>query len=162
MRASLRAVIPACEAAADYLQRRGRDKEAEIYIERAAEQDELFAAASEERASIDEDDAFLPHELPSETEDSVRQSVLRHGWIERAYLVRKRLRYFSEWPLYVLVVTPKKTRRRGSAAPVAALVETLAGQLDLPGEVAVILPGRKSRLESRVAKVEDAALLGGG
>ena len=40
--------------------------------------------------------------------------------------------------------------------------KTLAGQLDLPGEVAVILPGRKSRLESRVAKVEDAALLGGG
>ena len=59
------AVLPACELAADFLVRRGRDVEARPYAERAAHRRELLEREHEERSSPGGDARYRPALAPA-------------------------------------------------------------------------------------------------
>ena len=79
--------------------------------------------------------------------------------LDRAYLVRKAVRYLPEVPMYVLLAIPRRRRRRQAVGLNRALVHELVSKLDgIPHEVLVVVPARPRRFEPRVRQIPGAAL----
>jgi Zn-dependent protease with chaperone function len=159
MDASVRAVIPACEAAASYLEEKGRDEEARRYRERAAEHARILEAAADERAHFTSEDDVLPHDLPADDLATIQHAVAQCPAVDRAYLVRKAVRHLPEIPFYVLLAVPRRRLRRKEAGFNRALVHELVTKLDeIPHELLVVVPARPRRFEPRLRQIPGAAL----
>ncbi len=95
-------IIDACDRIHAFLMARGREKEALAYYERGERRAELLENAKAERDSVSPDDRFLPHGLGQEDLDAVTSQLARYQQLRRAYLVRKEVKLFPEFPQYVL------------------------------------------------------------
>lgn len=147
-----------CEEIYLFLKRNERDAEAEQYRKRLEEHADKVDEAEEERQRITPRDSFLPHGLtPAQLEELVRQ-LARYARIKAAYLVRKEVRLFAEYPCYVLGVVPKhgfwevSPQRRD-----LELVPQLANELTFDGELRIfVLIDEAKPLEKAFRKVEGA------
>jgi hypothetical protein len=72
---------------------------------RKTEQYRTLAGADQERSQLTLQDRFEAHDLDAMLLHQLRQQLQRYP-IRRASLVKKRLRFFPEQPLYVLLVEP--------------------------------------------------------
>ncbi len=155
-----RAIAMTSEAAAPgnallyaFARRQGRMREAAEYRERAKKAEHVDEAGRRERADIGPQDSFLPHDLPADELTRFRGQLGQFAQVGRAYLVRKKVKYLADKPLYVLAVLPT-----GGGGP--ELAARLGPKLAFPGEtVLLVLVGDLKKLEGPIAKVPGALLL---
>ncbi len=95
----------ACDRIHGYLMSRGREKEALVYYDRGERRAELLERAKAERDSVSPADTFVPHGLAAEDLEAVTRQLDRYPQLHRAWLVRKDVQLFPEFPQYVLGVT---------------------------------------------------------
>jgi len=104
MELDARWIIDACDRIHGYLMSRGREKDALPYYERGERRAELLEQAKAERDSVSARDVFLPHGLAREDLDAVTEQLSRYPKLHKAYLVRKVVKLFPDFPQYVLGV----------------------------------------------------------
>lgn len=115
--------------------------------------------ASLEREGADDDDTFFPHEVSAEWVDNIRNQLYRYPEIKRAYLVRKKLEYFSEVPYYVLAVDAQYSGLNGLELRDELAMNLLNG-LDMPGRYCVCaFDFTTKKLQSKIEAIESAAIL---
>lgn len=97
--------LRASEWIADFLYRRGREDDAQPYIERARTAKKIVAEAEEERAALTTADRFEAHGLSDEVLNEVRKSLAKQPRIAKAWLARKALKHHpDENPVFGLAV----------------------------------------------------------
>ncbi len=132
-------IIDACDRIHGYLMSWGREKEALAYYDRGERRAELLEQAKAERDSVSPKDTFLPHDLSPEDLDAVTDQLARYQRLHRAYLVRKEVKLFPDFPQYVLGVAIRfpwyeyVSRRR-----LNNLHLRIAGELEFPFPAIVI------------------------
>lgn len=159
------AVLPACELAIQFLESQGRQAEAEKYRRRAESQAEVYEQAMVERGGVDVDDELEPANLDDEVLAQIREVVSRHPEVRTAYVVRKRLRHLAdEYPLYVLALIPAKRWRQlwkeadADEKDESTLADRVAGDLDLPVDLQVIVPGPRAGMDERLERIPGATV----
>ncbi len=134
------AVIPACQLASSYLERRGNHKESMRYRVKAQRQRQQLLDAEAERSAIKPGDSFEPHGLPAEVIDGIAGQLASSPDVQAAYLVRKKVQVLTGVPCYALVVIPHRawyeldTERRNQA-----LLEKLRTTLTLPKDTYILI-----------------------
>lgn len=160
MAADLGLVQPACNSAHAFLMRAGRSGEAEQFWRRLQEHGDLIASAQEERsaAAVRPGDVFLPHGLGEEAIQALGEALRRYRDIERAYLVRKKVRILPDDPLYVLALVPDLSWVKNQAAnPVADLIDRLAKDLVFPGDgIVLTFEGSYKKLRKPIGSIPGA------
>jgi Zn-dependent protease with chaperone function len=147
-----------CESIYLFLKRNEREAEAEQYRKRLEEHADKVDDAAEERQRITPRDSFLPHGLtPTQRDDLVRR-LARYARVKAAYLVRKEVRLFTEYPCYVLGIVPRhgfwevKFQQRD-----LELVPQLENELAFDGDLRIfVLIEEAKPLEKAFRKVEGA------
>lgn len=154
------AVLPSCEVAYGYLFRRGRDEEAQAYLDRAKRQAALLEGAHEERSRVTVDDRLEPANVPADVRESLRKAISLHEEVAEAYLVRKRTEHFDDThPFFVLAVLPRsavRTARKEARDDVEPLESRVQRVLSFPHELVVVKVGSGSSLAKRFAEAAGA------
>lgn len=97
--------LRASEWIADFLYRRGREEDAQPYIERARAAKKIAAEAEEERAALTAADRFEAHGLSDDVLTELRESLAKQPRIAKAWLARKVLKHHpDENPVFGLAV----------------------------------------------------------
>ncbi len=143
--------LSACQAAYAFLAERGRESEAQRYVERARNYQATVEAAQLERQSYTLGDPLEPHGLEEVTLAPLREQLARLPQVGAAFLVRKRVRLLPEHPVWVLGV-----RARRNLSGTDALQEKLAKVLEFPGDFFVFVFGR-GQAKRRVEEFERVA-----
>lgn len=122
-----------------------------------------WAQAVEERSRLTPQDQFEAHDLDSMRLRQLQTQLGAYG-IDRAYLVKKRLRFFPEQPLYILLVRPHQA---DTQAVLATLGTQIAQELKFYGELLVRLttetePELVVQIQAQAPQELLAAALGGG
>jgi Zn-dependent protease with chaperone function len=120
---------PADEAIFEYLRRKGRDKEAEIYLEAIEKQYETIDSARQERAGFAPTDGYLQDVLPPENLEKVLKTLSYHEEIKAAYLVRKSVEHLPEIPFHVLCLDVKVPRFKFGGVSSENVLEAVANQV---------------------------------
>jgi len=132
-------IVDACDRIHGYLMSQGREKDALVYFDRGERRAELLERAKAERDSVSPKDTFLPHALSREDLDAVADQLSRYPRLQRAYLVKKGVKLFPDFPQYVLGVSIRfpwyeyVSRRR-----LNNLHLKIAGELEFPFPAIVI------------------------
>ena len=123
----------------NFLRRKGRDDEAEKYLEEIEKQYETIELAQKERASVLPDDRFESPDLPPEKIEPIRQFLTYHEEIQNAYLVRKAVNYMPEIPFYVLCLDVKVSKFKFGGVSSENVLEAVANQVGNLGVGFVLL-----------------------
>jgi Zn-dependent protease with chaperone function len=131
--ADRKAVIPACQLASSYLERRGNHKESMRYRVKAQRHRQQFLDAEAERSTIKPGDSFEPHGLSAEAIEGITGQLASKPDVSAAYLVRKKIQLPTDAPCYVLVIIPHRAWYELDAESCnQALLEKLRTTLTLP------------------------------
>jgi Zn-dependent protease with chaperone function len=155
MRKDLDYLMPGCEIVYGFLKERGRDDEARPYYKRAAEYARTLELAAAERSTLPFADVYLDHGLAGSQVAAMRGQLARHPEVAEAYLVRKRVEYLRNRPLFVLCISVRRPWYRysspGTDEPITARI---AGGMEFPGETLVIpLSGDNAKMKRFLKKV---------
>lgn len=152
-------VPPACEVIVEYLRSRGRDAEAQPYVERYREHRQREHARRTERNKIRTTDEYAPHSLTAESYATLKQELAKRADVEAAYVVRKVLPS-GEPPVHVVGVK-RRTRIfsfEGSNAD-SKLINALAHEITLANDVLYISVGGKQKSFAKLfARVQGSRL----
>ncbi|MBW3622353.1 MAG: M48 family metalloprotease [Armatimonadetes bacterium] len=153
-------VLEGCGFIYAFLRREGRSEEAEGYRQRATGHMDRLDEAQAERARFGPKDEYLPHGLPEEELQKIRVQLERYESIREAFLVRKAVKQFEEYPVYLLgISTDAKWYKYTSETDAARLVQQLVGEMDFPGETfVVILTGEYGWLKTVMRNTEGAQI----
>lgn len=139
MAKDLNTVIDGCQLIYSFLQKQGREEEADHYRQRAEKHYELLLLAKQERSGVRASDRFEPHGLSAEAEAQLRQQLARYPEVKEAYLVRKAVQYFPQKPFYVLGVRRKRSLlERDEQVLDQKLLNHLAKELKFSGETWIV------------------------
>jgi Zn-dependent protease with chaperone function len=139
MQLDMRSISAGCELIYGFLLSQNRKEEAQVYYERGRAQADLLDLAQAERAQINYTDRYTHHQLADEALAKITAKLAEYDEVAEAYLVRKEVQYFPNFPLYVCGIEPKKEKRARSDEANAALSDVLARNLEFPGETFVIV-----------------------
>jgi hypothetical protein len=114
-----------------------------------------------ERSRLEAGDTFLHHGLTCEQLEPLRRVLSARSDCGAAWLVRKKLLYFPDRPLFVLCVRGKyRGWRVGRDDRERTLVRQLVPSVELPGSVLVIAPvDQFRRLARKVMAIADTEVL---
>lgn len=147
----------------DFFAEKGDQQEAHKYHKKALEYAAKVPGVLAERSEISEWDRFLPHELPITEVESVCKEIARYPEIAKCYLVRKKVQYSPDKPLYVLGI--KKHKRWFKKQHTQNdhndhnLVQLIANNLKIPGEMAIlVLNYQSAEIEDNLNEVSGARL----
>lgn len=134
------AIAPGAERLRDYHWQQGREDEAHRWHRILVERTTLLEAAHEERNRVTLKDRFDPHGLTVEALADLREQLRSIQWLGKAYLFRKRVKYLTDQPCYVLgfrvrgfILTSAARKRR-----TAAVIQQLQENLTFPGETIIL------------------------
>lgn len=149
------AVIPGCRQAHAFLLRAGRAEEAERYANRAQQHHELLEEARAERETLRLDGCYEDHGLSEAEIGPLLESLRQLGDVERAWLVRRRVKHFPDSPLFALGVRRRqrnlferlssRTRKERDLKLQATL-----GQLPFPWECFILVLNHRGRKERAI------------
>jgi hypothetical protein len=153
------AVLPGCATIVEYLRARGRDAEAQPYVDRYLEQQAREERARRERETIVADHDWQPHTLGAESLASLKALLASHTGVKAAWLVRKSTPP-GDPPQHVVGVL-RKTRLlelKPSDAN-SRLINELAGAAQIPEELVFIwVNGSQKSFRKRFKKVKGARI----
>jgi hypothetical protein len=144
-----------------YYLRQGNREEARRLEAAQLRHADVFDEATAERASVRSTDRIVPHNLPEQEIEVLGNQIMTPEYgIARAWLMRKQVQYFTQKPLYILLVEPRPDKRPRSPEAYQSWTRELAEKLMLPGE-GFIMPISKeySWLESIAKKMPDAEIV---
>jgi Zn-dependent protease with chaperone function len=156
------AVIPACQLASSYLERRGNHKESMRYRVKAQRQRQQLLDAETERSTITPGDSFEPHGLSAEVIDGIAGQLASKPDIQAAYLVRKKVRALTSVPCYALIVIPQRAWYELDAeGSNQALLEKLRTALTLPEDTYILIADQlmKHRWINTLSAIPQSAIL---
>lgn len=132
------AIASGCEAIRDFHWRAGRKTEAYTWQDRFAERQDLEHKAMLERNDIRTNDKFTTHDLPAETIDKLRAEFAAIPELRKVYLIRKRVQYRQDRPLYLcaFIITPWWKKHNAKRA--AEIQRQLLESVRFPGETLVL------------------------
>ncbi len=139
---------------------RGDLAEGELWRHQYDDAVERVFAAIQERSASPEKGAIEPHDLPADRVESMRVPLSGHPQVQRAFLVKRRLRHLPEIPQYLLVVERKlraielSTERRDQQ-----LAFDLAEQLPLWSDTGLFIAGGNKRMARRCRRVKGALIV---
>ncbi len=125
MREDPKAIKPGADLAYAFLIERGRETEAQPYVDAWRERDELERRAQAERSMFRPTDQYLAHGLDEDAVAPLRAGCASLGWVGKAWLVKKRVELFPEQPAWLLLVKPRWYRYVRSGKAEAALRQAL-------------------------------------
>lgn len=98
----------ACKKLVDYFDRTGNQGKRQIYLEKIKELSPLFDAAGRDRADLSVAIGFSEHELDAFTVGKIAAQLedLR-DYLEKVYLVQRKMKRIPDWKAYYLVVRTK-------------------------------------------------------
>ncbi len=133
--------IPACHLVLEYMYALNDHEGARKYQSTAdCHQDELDAAR-EERETLRDGDEFEPHGLCEEDLTSVLAQLRRRRPVEKAWLCRKKTRYFPDHPILTLVILVDFEFCHAQVS----LQSKYAQELKMPHDFLVLTIARESR-----------------
>jgi len=156
------AVIPACQLASSFLERRGNHKESMHYRIKAQQQRQQLLDADAERSTIKPGDSFEPHGLSNAVVETIARQLASRPDIQAAYLVRKKVQTLTRVPCYTLVIIPHRAwyelNEEGSNQ---ALLETLRTTLTLPEDTYILIADQlmKHRWINTFKSIPQSAIL---
>jgi Zn-dependent protease with chaperone function len=151
----------ACSIAEQYMREQGRNADAELYYERALEFLDLSDEADKERQNITADDTFMAHDLSADLLKQAKDELRRHNRLEKAYLVRKSVRFLPEKAAYVLGIVPTRAWYQFSKNDDdALLLSSIAQETPLPAGTYVILLNQNKKLKAKMESVAGAKIYG--
>jgi hypothetical protein len=135
-----------------FLEERGRKPEADKYESKLAEFKNESERAQKERNGVNGNDELLPHELAESWIDFMNEVFPHFPAVEAAYVVRKQVHYFTDYPYLVLALDAK-----GSGDEMVVLARWLIDNLNLPHAFCVITFDRDAKkLKQKVLAVENS------
>jgi tetratricopeptide (TPR) repeat protein len=150
------AVPEGCHLIYSFLKTHERLEEAEGYRKRVESHYDQIKRGQEERKGINVADQFLPHELPAERIEAIREQLSNIAPLRQAFLVRKVVRYFPEEPRYILGVAgkyPFYTYRSKRAD--RALIRLVASEVTFPGSTLIVALDQTARvLRKAIVRVD--------
>ena len=156
------AVIPACQLASGYLERRGNHKESMRYRVKAQRQRQQLLDAEAERSAIKPGDSFEPHGLAAEVIDGIAGQLASKADVQAAYLVRKKVQVLTSVPCYALIVIPQRAWYELDAeGSNQALLEKLRTTLTLPEDTYILIADQlmKHRWINTLSAIPQSAIL---
>ncbi len=152
------AILPGSSLLADYFARSGDHEAAQSWRGRAEQRRQELAGAEHERSNVFPGDQWLAHGLEPDALRALIDRLSKVKGLQRAYLVRKQVRFLPQQPLYVLGFT---TRRLGFPSSRAAqIMEEVRTQVQFPGETLILrLDSRNRRLSSEIRALKRAPIL---
>lgn len=165
--------VYAYEISESYLRQKGMDDEAKRFEEEHAEashdaRKELNAeqrAAEIERGSLNPSDVLLPHELSERDVCALCRVLKRYPRVREAWLVRKEVKHFVEYPFYVLGVELTRPWSWSLMDPGEEIfyAQRIAEELSfLQGGLVVLLLSGENQISSVVRNAPDAHVYTGG
>jgi hypothetical protein len=143
------------------MREQGRNADAELYYERALEFLDLSDEADKERQNITADDTFMAHDLSADLLKQAKDELRRHNRLEKAYLVRKSVRFLPEKAAYVLGIVPTRAWYQFSKNDDdALLLSSIAQETPLPAGTYVILLNQNKKLKAKMESVAGAKIYG--
>jgi Zn-dependent protease with chaperone function len=156
------AVIPACQLASNFLERRGNHKESMRYRVKAQRQRQQLLDAEAERSTIKPGDSFEPHGLPAEVIEGIAGQLASKPDVQAAYLVRKKMLPLTSAPCYTLVIIPQRAwYELDTKGTNQALLETLRTTLTLPEDTYILIADQlmKHRWINTLKAIPQSAIL---
>jgi hypothetical protein len=156
------AVIPACQMASTFLERRGNHKESMRYRVKAQRQRQQFHEAETERSTIRPEDPFEPHGLSAEAIDRIAGQLASKPDIQAAHLLRKKVQVLTSIPCYALVIIPHRAwYELDTDSSNQALLEKLRTTLTLPEDTYILIADQlmKHRWINTLKSIPHSAIL---
>lgn len=118
MRLDHSAVKPGCELLYRFMKGLGKESEAQAYVKRWREQDELYKKAQHERRYFTTHDDYCCAQLNENDMRALRETLRRFSWLGRVYFLEKKVKNFPESRNFVLAVTTAwyRLNKRNAAA----------------------------------------------
>lgn len=155
-------VIPACQLASGFLERRGNHKESMRYRVKAQRQRQQLLEAEAERRSLEPGDAFEPHGLSAERVDAIIRQLESRSDVQAAYLVRKTVQVLTTVPCYALIVIPQRAwYELDTESSNQALLNALSAALTLPEDTYILVADQlmKHRWINTLKTIPHSAIL---
>lgn len=155
-------VIPACQLASSFLERRGNHKESMRYRVKAQRQRQKLLDAESERRTIKPGDSFEPHGLTVEVIEGIARQLASQSDVEAAYLVRKKVQVLTNVPYYALVIIPHRAWYDLDAeSSNQGLLEKLRTTLTLPEDTYILITDQlmKHRWINTLKAIPQSAIL---
>lgn len=156
------AVIPACQLASSYLERRGNHKESMRYRVKAQRRRQQLLEAESERRAIKPGDPFEPHGLSADIVEGLAGQLASKPEVQAAYLVRKKVQTPTAVPCYALIVIPQRAwYELDTESSNQALQEKLTATLNLPEETYILVADQlmKHRWVNTLKAIPQSAVL---
>lgn len=154
------AVTNGCQLLRDYYWRRGDQKAANLWHERLMQRAEEEQNAAQERRQIQTTDTFDPHELSADNLEKLLAPLRAIPKLRKVYLVKKRVRFFPERPLYVMGYTIAAFwpwRHRELAKKIAAQI---AETVSFPGQALFLcITGKSGRFQRKFRWMRGSRIL---
>jgi Zn-dependent protease with chaperone function len=153
------AIKAGSELLRDYWWRRGDPDSARRWHQRVVERSQQLQEGKRERERLVQGDVWLPHGLDAAVLQTLVERLRQIEGLRQAYLVRKRVTYRPDVPLYVLGFSATSLGFTGNARTVAVM-ERLRTQVQFPGETLIINIGSSNeRFEQEFRTVAGARIL---
>jgi Zn-dependent protease with chaperone function len=154
------AIVPGCAALRDHYWRTGREQKAHTWNDRMVERENLIDAANAERDNLNIEDEFEPHGLPAETLADLQQQLRTIGGLKKAFLVRKRVKHFSDSPLYVLGHTTCRWWSLHSKRKAQEVQQQIIDNVIFPGQALVLnVEGANQRFARKLRFMRGSQIL---
>jgi Zn-dependent protease with chaperone function len=151
----------ACAIAEQYMREQGRAADAELYYKRALEFLDVSDEAEKERQNITADDTFMAHDLSADVLKQAQDELRRHNRLEKAFLVRKSVKYLPQKGAYALGIVPARAWYQFSKKDEDAfLLNRIAQETPLPAGTYVILLNQNKKLKAKMESVAGAKIYG--
>ncbi len=149
------AIIPGCRLAYRFLSERGRADEASAYEARFDAHQELRQAIAEERDAVGPVSELIPHGLPDEAFESLRDQMEQYPQVNAVYVRRKPLQHEPDNLLVLLVVTFRQRAfsKDKLQSDHSALQAHLADRLKLPWDFFLVARPYKKKERAELEQV---------
>lgn len=132
-------ILAGTQDAHAFLMAKGREPEARWYRQRGEQHLALLTAAEDERSDLSPKDTYLPHQPSEAALAQLRDGLSRFPDVAEAYMVRKRVEYREDEPLYVLGVVARRPWYRSSPKKQHRKLHHQVGEsVELPGRTVLL------------------------
>ncbi len=156
------AVLNGCGLIVEFFYERGLRDEAEPYLLRQKSRMQVLMKDQEERETLPFSDAYLPNGLPRDVVAGIAETLKKYEYLCEAYLVRRKLTYCPEPPLFVLglrLTTSFFRMWNGPAEEGSRLSQQIASEVPLPGQFLIVhLHEQNEPLHEMLKKVEQSLI----
>lgn len=151
-----------CRLLSAFYAAHGQAADAQASLRRATEQERIIAAAQRERAKVIYSDPLEPHALSPADLAPLREVLSGFQNVDRAYLVRKKVRFLPQLPFHVLGIMRRQNWfEMNPQRPSQELVRTIAKRVRLKGTCRIVVFTSRNKWKKSLEKVPGSEIYAG-